>query len=104
MASEATRGGNERGSPARRDGSPSSAAASSPPDAALGVWLSWMRNQMTAPGAGAAGWLMTPDAAAAAGSPFSVGGDQHQQLAKMLSGDALLPRSTGCGTPTRCAR
>jgi polyhydroxyalkanoate synthase len=31
---------------------------------------------------------MTPDAAGA-GGPFSGGGD-HQQLAKMLSGDALL--------------
>jgi polyhydroxyalkanoate synthase subunit PhaC len=63
----------------------------SPPDMALGVWLSWMKNQVDASAgqAPAAGgmpqWLMTPDAIA--GNLRSAGVDQLNQ---MLASDPLL--------------
>ncbi len=68
-----------------------SAVPMSPPDMALGVWLSWMKNQMDAstgqaPAAGGMPrWLMTPDAIA--GDVRAAGVDQ---LGQMLASDPLL--------------
>ena len=66
------------------------AVSSTPPDAALGVWLSWMKGHMGpagGPGLAVPGehWLMGPDAAA--GKMLSAG---TEQLRTMLAGDPLL--------------
>ena len=68
------------------------AVSSTPPDAALGVWLSWMKGHMGpagGPGLAVPGehWLMGPDAAA--GKMLSAG---TEQLRTMLAGDPLLCR------------
>src|SRR5215212_4647498 len=82
-----TRADQERG-PAPPPGGP----AAPPPDAALGVWLSWMKNLTTAPaaawGGGDAGrtpWLVAPDAIA--GDALRGGVDR---LGRMLSSDPVL--------------
>ena len=61
-----------------------------PPDAALGVWLSWMKGQMDpagSPGPAVPGehWLMGPDAVA--GKMLSA---STEQFRKMLASDPLL--------------
>jgi poly[(R)-3-hydroxyalkanoate] polymerase subunit PhaC len=106
MVSRVTQGGQKRSSTRQdgqgtRSGQPEarpasggptrSAVTASPPEIALGLWLSWMKNQMGAlgaPGLDAAGrsqWLMTPDVVA--GNTLSAGVDQFN---RMLASDPLL--------------
>jgi polyhydroxyalkanoate synthase subunit PhaC len=74
-----------------RDDSATTTTASSPPDAALGVWLSWLGNQTAAPGqqlgeaVAPAPWLVAPDALA--GEALRGGVDQ---LGRMLASDPVL--------------
>ena len=99
MAEAASRGDQDRGT--RQPGGGIGVA----PDAALGVWASWMKGWADAPGgrdldpADRLQWLIKPDAIA--GGTLSAGVDQ---LRKVLATDPMLSSIDRRGTPTRCTR